>query len=110
MLRTILVGLDGSEDSDSALELAIRWAKRFDALLVGMGCVDEPGIHGPEEFLVGEAYFDRLNSDLLAETRTRVEAALAGALRCAEAGVAFKPLEDVGTPYVQILARPSAST
>ncbi len=105
MLRTILVGLDGSEDSDSALELAIRWAKRFDALLVGMGCVDEPGIHGPEEFLVGEAYFDRLNSDLLAETRTRVEGALSrGALRCAEAGVAFKPLEDVGTPYVQILA------
>ena len=35
MLRSILVGLDGSEHGDSALELGIRWARRFDALLVG---------------------------------------------------------------------------
>ena len=62
MLRTILVGLDGSEHSDAALGLAIRWAKRFDALLIGMGCVDERGIHGPEEVLVGEAYFERQKS------------------------------------------------
>ena len=27
MLRSILVGLDGSEHSDSALELGIRWAR-----------------------------------------------------------------------------------
>ena len=104
MLRTILVGLDGSEHSDPALGLAIRWAKRFDALLVGMGCVDEPGIHGPEEFLVGEAYFEHLNTTLLADTRRKVEGTLSrAALRCAGAGVAFKPLEDVGSPYVQIL-------
>jgi nucleotide-binding universal stress UspA family protein len=104
MLRTILVGLDGSEHSAGALKLAMEWAKRLDALLVGMGCVDEPGIHGPGEHLMGEVYFDRLNMALLAETRTRIEATLSqAALRCAEAGVAFKPLEDTGTPYVQIL-------
>jgi nucleotide-binding universal stress UspA family protein len=104
MLRTVLVGLDGSEYSDSALGLAIRWAKRFDALLVGLGCVDEPGIRGPERYLVGESYFDRLNTALLDDTRRKVEGVLSRcALRCAEAGVAFKPLEDVGTPYVQIL-------
>ena len=104
MLRTILVGLDGSEHSDSALELGIRWAKRFDALLVGMGVVDEPGIHGPEEYLVGEAYFRGLNKTLLADTRRGVELSLGRyARRCADAGVAFKELEDVGTPYVQIL-------
>ena len=43
MLRSILVGLDGSEHSDSALGLALRWASRYDALLVGIGCIDEPG-------------------------------------------------------------------
>ncbi|WP_406695855.1 universal stress protein [Singulisphaera sp. Ch08] len=104
MLKTLLVGLDGSEHSEAALELAIRWAKRFDALLVGMGCVDEPGLHGPEEILVGEAYFAPLNSSLLLELKQRVEGTLSrAALRCAQAGVAFKPLEEVGTPYVQIL-------
>jgi len=104
MLRTILVGLDGSEHGNAAQMFSIRMAKQLDALLIGMGCVDEPGIHGSEEFLVGEPYFDRLNSTLLTELKTRVESTLSRcALKCAEAGVAFKPLEDVGTPYVQIL-------
>ncbi len=104
MLRSILVGLDGSANSDSALELGIRWARQFDALLVGLGVVDEPGLHGPEEYLVGEAFFRGLNKDLLADARRGVEGALGrAAVRCAEAGVAFKELESVGTPYVQIL-------
>ena len=109
MLRRILVGLDGSEHSDSALELGIRWAKRFDALLVGIGVVDEPGLHGPEEYLVGEAYFRGLNAALLTDTRRGVDGSSC-ACRCAEAGVAFKPLEDVGTPYVQILMEAHATT
>jgi nucleotide-binding universal stress UspA family protein len=104
MLRSILVGLDGSEHSDSALELGIRWARRFDALLVGIGVIDEPGLHGLEEYLVEESYFQGLNKTLLAETQRHVERSLGRyARRCAEAGVAFKELEDVGTPYVQIL-------
>ncbi len=104
MLRTILVGLDGSEHSDSALDLAIRWAKRSDILVVGMGCVDEPGIHGVEEVLVGQVYFDELNASLLAGLRSRVEGALSrGAQRCAKAGVSFMPLQDVGTPHAQFL-------
>lgn len=104
MLRSILVGLDGSEHSDSALELGIRWAKRFDAMLVGIGIVDEPGIHGPEEFWAGEAYFRSINKGLLADTRRDVERSMSRyTRRCVEAGVAFKGLEDVGTPYVQIL-------
>ena len=45
MLKSLLIGLDGSDDSRSVLELGLRWAKRFDALAVGLGIVDEPGIH-----------------------------------------------------------------
>lgn len=104
MLRTILVGLDGSVHSEGALQLAMEWARRFNGLLVGIGCVDEPGIRGPGGRLVGEAYPDHLNATLVEEARTRVDGILSrAALRCAEAGVAFKPLEEVGTPDVRIL-------
>lgn len=104
MLRSILVGLDGSESSDAALELAIKWTKRFDALLVGLGVVDEPGLHGSEEAFFGKAYFAELNTSLLAESRRLVERSLGRfSIRCAQAGISFKELENIGTPYVQIL-------
>lgn len=104
MLRTLLVGIDGSPGGQDALDLAIAWARRHSGTVVGMGVVDEPGIHGPEEALVGSQYFNRVNETLVADSRQRVEEWLrAAASRCEEAGVAFRPLEDVGTPYVQIL-------
>jgi nucleotide-binding universal stress UspA family protein len=104
MLSCILAALDGSRDSDPALELGIRWAKRFDAQLVGLAVVDEPGIHGIEELLVGEAYFHGLNQSLLADELDRRERTLRGfTARCDGAGVASRPLEGIGTPHVKIL-------
>ena len=104
MLRTILAGLDGTPDSQAVLTLGIRWARRFDALLVGIAIIDEPGIHGPEEWVLGETKFmHQRNRKLLHEATRRAEQVLeAAAIRCAEEGVAFKPLEDVGDPYVRI--------
>ena len=100
MLKTMLVGLDGSECGDAALQLGIRWARRFEALLVGLGVVDEPGIHGAEETWLGEAYFHHINQRLTEDVRREVERTLErAALCCAEASVAFKPLEDFGTPH-----------
>ncbi len=104
MLRSMLVGLDGTADCDAALELAIRWSRETQALVVGLGVIDEPGIHGSEEMLVGEVYFQKLNESLATEARHQVEHSLSRyARRCAEAGVPFKELEDVGAPYSQIL-------
>jgi nucleotide-binding universal stress UspA family protein len=104
MIRTLLVGLDGSTDSDAALELGIRWARRLDALLVGMAVVDEPGIHGSEEVWLGEVYFRRINEGLTSELRHKLQRVLErAALRCAEAGVAFKELEGTGDPQERIL-------
>jgi hypothetical protein len=57
MLKSILIGLDGSAYSTTALELGIRWARRFDALLVGLGVIDEPTIRGPEPVPLGGAYY-----------------------------------------------------
>src|SRR5262245_25395754 len=45
-LRTILVGVDGSPASSSVVALGIAWARRFDALLVGIGVIDEPALRG----------------------------------------------------------------
>ncbi len=104
MLKTILVGLDGTTDSDAALELGIRWAKETDAMLIGLGVVDEPGIHGAEEVWLGEVYFRQINEKLTTAAHRQVDRSLErAALRCAEEGVAFKPLEDVGAPHERIM-------
>ncbi|MBX6312971.1 MAG: universal stress protein [Isosphaeraceae bacterium] len=104
MLRSILVGLDGTPDGEAAVELGLRWAQRFEAALVGIGVVDEPGIHGAEEFLVGQAFFNRLNRELLAEIRQRLgEAARRFLQRCGEVGVAGRSVEETGAPDAQIV-------
>ncbi|MCI0461227.1 MAG: universal stress protein [Gemmataceae bacterium] len=105
MLKTILIGLDGSAYSDSAVELGMRWARRFDALLVGLGVIDEPTIRRAEPVPLGAAIFKHLrDEELAARARRRVEQFLERfALRCLEAGVAAKLLEEVGLPHEQIL-------
>lgn len=105
MARSILVGLDGSAVSASATELGIRWAKQSNALLVGLGIIDEPEILQPISVPPGAtAYEQRRNRALMAEARRKVESYLEQfALRCAEAGVSSKVLEDVGLPADQIL-------
>ena len=105
MLRSILVGLDESPYSRCAVELAIRWARRMDAIVVGLGVIDEPAIRSPEPLPVGgSAYKEMRDEALLADARRRVESLLSQfSLRCAEAGVASKVLEDTGTPAARIL-------
>ena len=44
ILKSILVSIDRSSDSTPAMELCLRWAKRFEAELVGVGFIDEYGI------------------------------------------------------------------
>ncbi len=109
MLASILVGIDGSSDSDSALRLALEWAGAVDASLVGLGIVDEPGLHGSEEYLVGELYFRKLHTEILDELRAKVGEALKHASdRAAEAGVRFQALEQTGVPYAEIVRQAQA--
>jgi nucleotide-binding universal stress UspA family protein len=105
VVKGILVGLDGSPFSDSAVELGIRWAKRHDAMLVGLGIVDEPGIRGGEPVPLGGGSFKRQRDEaLLADARHRVDRFLQRfSLQCAQAGVACKVLEDVGLPAQEIV-------
>jgi nucleotide-binding universal stress UspA family protein len=105
MLRSILVGLDGSPCSGGAIELGLDWARRFNALLVGVGVVDEPAIRRPAMMPIGGSSFkEHADEALLRRATLRVEQILeAFALRCVEAGVPSKLLEVVGDPAEQIL-------
>ncbi len=105
MLRRILIGLDGSEYSNAAVELGLEWARRFDAVLVGLGIVDEPSICRPEPVPIGSGHYKvEQDQNLLADARRQVEQFhLEFGRRCREASVAFEVLEHVGSPEEQIL-------
>jgi nucleotide-binding universal stress UspA family protein len=105
MLKSILVGLDGSAYSTTAMELGIQWAKRFDALLVGIGVIDEVTISGYDFIRLGSSRYPKnWDVNLVADARRKVEQFLERfALRCAEEQVACKVLEDVGFPEEQII-------
>jgi nucleotide-binding universal stress UspA family protein len=106
MLRSALVALDGSEYSESATALAIDWAKRFDARLLGLGILDEPAIRGAEPVPLGASAFKatrdehRLDDahrrllDFLDHFRTQTAAA----------GVSAEVLEEIGDPAERILS------
>jgi nucleotide-binding universal stress UspA family protein len=106
MLRSILVGLDGSDYSRSAVALGIYLARKTNALLVGLGVVDEPTIREVEPRLIGGGvpYAEPvLYRERIANARREVERFLSEfTVRCAEASVACKVLEDVGLPHEQI--------
>ena len=105
MLRNILVGVDGSEYSKSALEQCIRWSRQFDILLVGLGIVDEPAIRSPAMTPIGGNYYKELSDDARVEhSRKQVKQFLERfALRCTEAGVSYQLVEEVGDPCSQFV-------
>lgn len=105
MLKSILIGLDGSQYSDVALELAIQWAKRCDAVLVGLGIVDEPTIRSHEAVPIGGDVFRiERDEDRIAEARAKVEQFLDSFNeRCDQAGVSCKVIGEAGLPFEEIL-------
>jgi nucleotide-binding universal stress UspA family protein len=105
MLRSILVGLDGSAYSAAAVELGIQWAQHSGAVLVGLGIIDAPTICKPQPVpLGGSAYKVHHDATLLADAGHKVEQFLEDcAQRCAEADVAYQILQDTGLPAEHIL-------
>jgi nucleotide-binding universal stress UspA family protein len=103
MLRSILLALDRSENSDAVVELGIHWTKQLGAKLVGIGVVDQPmmlsTVPAPET--------DQDAPELQGhwkEDEQRVEQCLEGfSQRCDEAGVNARAIKDVGPPSDRIL-------
>lgn len=104
MPRTILVCLDESPYSAAAVELGVRWSQRFDCLLVGMGVIDEPSLRGAQPVESLPPSYERAYQQMLSQAEHRVDQILEKfTLRCVEAGVSHKLLEDVGAPCQQIM-------
>ena len=105
MLKSILVGLDGSKFSDAAVALGLRWAKASNAVLVGQSVIDEPGITVTEPTPMGAAYFHgQRDEELLADARKQAgEYRERFAARCVEFGVGSKSVEETGNPAEAIL-------
>jgi nucleotide-binding universal stress UspA family protein len=100
MIRTILIGLDGSPDGDRAVEQGIYWAKLTGAELVGVGVVDEPAICRPEPVGIWGTHFKgSRDRKLLAAARAKVRQLLdTFAARCRAAGVRCQVREESGRP------------
>ena len=105
MLESLLIGLDGSQHAKSAMELGLRWAKKFNAFLGGIGIVDVPELCSAEMMPVGGAYYKKHRD------QKRVKRAWEQvthfleefAQTCLKAGVAARLLGKEGLPHERIL-------
>jgi nucleotide-binding universal stress UspA family protein len=105
MLRSVLVALDGSACSETATALAIDWARRYDARLLGLGVVDAPSVQGAEPVTLGAGPYKQARDEArLADAHRRVVGFLADfRARSEAAGIAVEVLEDIGDPAVRLL-------
>lgn len=100
MLKSILVGLDGSAFGESTVALGMRWAKLFNARVAGVAVVDEPGITSVEPVPIGAAYFKgERQEQILAEAKAKSNQILEKfTARCSAEGVASTSILLAGDP------------
>jgi nucleotide-binding universal stress UspA family protein len=104
MLRSILIGLDGSNDGEAAVELGLAWAKEHDALAVGVSIVDESGILISEQAMFASGYDRPIVEPLVEAARHHSRVILEQFTgRCHQLHVQCRALSESGTPYVQLL-------
>ena len=105
MVKTVLVALDGSVCSLTATMLALDWARRFDAQLLGLGIVDEASIHRPEPVPLGAGAYKKARDEArMADAHHRVAVFVAEfRARAAGAGVHAEVLEEQGEPAARVV-------
>jgi nucleotide-binding universal stress UspA family protein len=105
MLKTILIALDDSPYTQTATSLAIDWATRHKARLLGLGLLDTASIARPEAVPLGAGSFKKeRDGDRIVNTHGRVQGFLTKFQeRCEAAGVTAEVFEDIGDPAANIL-------
>jgi nucleotide-binding universal stress UspA family protein len=104
VLRSILIGLDGSSDGEGALELGLSWAKEHDALAIGVSIVDESGVLVSEQPTFASWFRRPIAEPLTYVARHRSRAILEKFTgRCHKLQVRCKTVNESGTPNVQLL-------
>ncbi len=104
MVKSIVVGLDGTDSSRAAEDLAIRLAKTHAAVLAGVGVLDVPHITAPQARPIGAgAYKEHRDETLLAKGRAALRTRLDGFhAACEAAGVNCKEMGYEGAPHEMI--------
>ena len=105
MLKSILVGLDGTADSQAGADLALRWAAAAGATAVGLGVVDEPGICAPQMAPIGgDSIKEARDAAVLARATRAVDGFLADFReRAAAAGVPARAARVQGDPPTRLV-------
>jgi nucleotide-binding universal stress UspA family protein len=105
MIRSMLIPIDGSRFTETAVELAIRWARRTGGVLVGLGIIDEPTIRQLEGTGIAGSYYGlRRDEQWPQDARPRIAILLERfARRCARAEVPCRVLDRTGLPWEQIV-------
>jgi nucleotide-binding universal stress UspA family protein len=110
MLRRILIGLDGTDYSRTALKLGLQWARAFEARIAGWAVVDEPGVFAtePVRAVGGRSHQDPVYrqgyEQSLVDLHKRADNLLAEVeSECSRAGIACERFKDVGDPPDQLL-------
>lgn len=106
MIRRILIPLDPSPYSDSALHLGCIIAKQYDAEVTGLVILDIPGIEdsiGPIP-IGGIHLAEKLEKEKKEEARQRIDDLLIKfKAKCEKEGVSHKEAHRQGSPSTQIL-------
>ena len=106
MIRRILIPLDPSPYSESALHLGCIIAKEYNAEVTGLVILDIPGIEdsiGPVP-IGGIHLAEKLEKEKKEEARLRIEELLQKfKTKCKNEGVAYKEAQRQGSPSKQIL-------
>jgi len=112
MLRSVLVALDGSVYSETATSLALDWAARSGARLLGVGVLDRDSIERAEPVPLGGAAYkkDRDDARMAAAHRQVAEFLEVFRARGAVAGVKTDVLGEMVIRRSASCARPTAAT
>ncbi len=99
MLKSMLVVIDLSPCSASAIELGLEWAKALRARLTGLAVIHEPPVHPMELESMGVT-----DEQWLGEVRQKTGQLLEEFVeKCAETGVACEAIQEAGVPHEVIL-------
>jgi nucleotide-binding universal stress UspA family protein len=100
MIKSILVGLNGTQASESAAQQALQVAAEFQAKLIAVGIVDRAQVCPPESVPLGAGDFKReRDAKLLQAAHDRTDVLLrAFDQRCQEARVAVQTKKLEGEP------------
>lgn len=104
MLKSLVVGVNGSDLSQAAVRVSVDWAGMLGIPVTFLAVLDVEGLTGGQSVgMMGSAFKAERDEKVLANWRERLERALADAARAAdEAGVQYETRKLEGSPTKEL--------